>query len=634
MNDGERAATMKTHELTMSQALVRHLVAQRTIIDGLDMPLFAGVWAIFGHGNVPALGEALADARDQLPTWRGQSEQGMVHAASAYAKQYRRRRMMACTSSVGPGATNMLTGAATAHVNRLPVLLLPGDVFAHRAGAPVLQELERAEDATVNVNDCFKPVSAYFDRLMRPEQLITSLPRAIEMLTSVDACGPATLCLPQDVQAERYAYPDWFFEPRRIEPERPGADPARLAEAAARLRGAKRPLIVAGGGLHYSEAIDVFRAFVNRHDIPVVETSAGKGALRHDDPLNAGGVGVVGASSANALAAEADLLVTIGTRLSDFTTGSRSVLGNLRIPQININVAAYDAHKHGAYALRGDARRTLDELAVALGDYRPSAEWKARRLAVRAEWETTVATAVKPPEPGQNTKPSDAQVTDVLIRTADPERDVLVVAAGSMPAEGMKLWPTAHSRGYHSEYGFSCMGYEIAGGIGVRLAEEEQGAGAEIYVVVGDGSYLMLNSDLLTAVGLGLKLIVVVLDNRGFGCINRLQQNCGGVPFNNLLDDGTATRDDGDYPTVDFAAHAASLGALSEHVADLDELEAAVRRARERSTTSCIVIDTNAVESMGGGSGWQVGIPVVSTRPEVVKAREEWQDSFRDEQAF
>ena len=647
--------------MTMAQALVRHLAAQRTSLDDRELPLFGGVWAIFGHGNVPALGEALAGVRETLPTWRGQSEQGMVHAATAFAKQCRRRRVMACTSSVGPGATNMLTGAATAHVNRLPVLLLPGDVFAHRTGAPVLQELERAEDATVNVNDCFRPVSAYFDRLTRPEQLVTSLPRAIDTLVSPDGCGPATLCLPQDVQAERFDYPAWFFEPRVHRPLRLGADPERLREAARRIRAARRPVVVAGGGVHYADAVETLRAFARRVGVPVVETSAGKGALVHDDPLNAGGVGVVGASSANALVAESDLLIAIGTRLSDFTTGSRSVVGNVRVPQINVNVADLDAHKHAAFALRGDARRTLEELDAALAGHRVEDAWRERLDALRAAWRRTVEAAVAPPEAGSNRPPSDAQVTAAILDGCDPARDVLVVAAGSMPAEGMKLWHADHARGYHSEYGFSCMGYEIAGGVGVRMAEGAPAdGGGEVYVVVGDGSYLMLNSDILTAVGLGQKLIIVVLDNRGFGCINRLQNACGGEPFNNLFDEGTASvaggatapagsgpetdapganRADGDdgaggYPKVDFAAHARALGARAEHVDGIDALHAALGRARESAATCCLVIDTNPVDSTGGGSWWQVGIPEVSDSATVLEARREWQDAARDAQPY
>jgi len=619
----------QTHRLTMAQALVQHLVVQRTEIDGRREPLFAGLWAIFGHGNVPALGEALHAHRASLPTWRGQNEQSMVHIASAYAKQMRRRRMMAVTSSVGPGASNLLTGAATAYVNRLPVLLLPGDTLASRAGAPVLQEVERPDDGTLNVNDCFRPVSNWFDRLQRPEQLITSLPRAISVLTDPELAGPATLCLPQDVQAETFDYPDWFFEPVVHRLVRTGADARTLDEVAARLRSARRPVIVAGGGVHYSFACQALQDFAQAHGIPVVETSAGKGALPAGHALNAGGVGVVGASSANAIVQASDLVIAIGTRLSDFTTGSRSVLSTVRVPQININVAQLDAHKHAAIALRSDARRALEELSPRLQGWSADAAHREALVGLKQQWQDLVDTALQ--GSGQN-RPSDAQVTDVLNRHADQSRDVLVVAAGSMPAEGVKLWGCEHSRGYHAEYGFSCMGYELAGGIGVKMAERELGGEAEVFVVVGDGSYLMMNSEILTSVALGQKLVILVLDNRGFGCINRLQGASGQAPFNNLLDDGTAV--DQPYPKVDFAAHAAALGAAAEQVDSLDGLTSALQRARASERTYCIAIDTNAVDATGGGSWWQVGIPEVSVRESVTEARRDWQDAHRDEQAF
>ena len=369
--------------------------------------------------------------------------------------------MMAVTSSVGPGASNLLTGAATAYVNRLPVLLLPGDVFMHRASAPVLQEVERPEDGTVNVNDCFKPVSAYFDRLTKPEQLITALPRAIRTLTDAASCGPATLCLPQDVQAESFHYPTAFFDEVDHYPLRAGADPEQLQRAAALMQSARRPVVVAGGGLHYADALDEFIRFVERHNIPVVETSAGKGALGYSHKLNAGGIGVVGSSAANAIIADADLIITIGTRLSDFVTGSRTVMSNLRVPQVNINVALIDAWKHGGLGLQSDARRALVELEPLLTGWSSEAAHLEKLAAVKQQWLDAVASAVEPP---RNTLPSDAQVTEVLNQVADHQRDVLVVAAGSMPAEGMKLWRNEHALGYHSEYGFSCMGYEIPGG--------------------------------------------------------------------------------------------------------------------------------------------------------------------------
>lgn len=616
---------MSTTRLTLAQAMVRFLCAQKTIVDGEKVGLFAGVWAIFGHGNVPALGEALHQVKGELPTYRGQNEQGMVHAASGYAKQMRRKRMMACCSSVGPGASNMLTGVATAYVNRLPVLLLPGDTFMHRASAPVLQEVERSDDATENVNDCFKPISAYFDRFSKPEQLITSLPRAISVLTDPELCGPVTLCVPQDVQAEAFDFPDSFFDEVVHTLRRPGADPDQLADVAKMISNAKNPVAIAGGGVHYSDAVDVFKHFVEEHNVPVVETSAGKGALPFSHPLNAGGIGVVGSSAANEMVAACDLIIAVGTRLSDFTTGSRTVVSNTRVPQININVAHLDAYKHKAVGLRSDARRALQELQPLLKGWQSSDAHIKKLDIAKAQWQGVIDEAIKPPG---NQLPSDAQVTEVINQAADLSKDVLVVAAGSMPAEGMKLWKGEHSKGYHSEYGFSCMGYEIAGGIGAKMADPD----AEVFVAVGDGTYLMMNSEIVSSVALKKKLIIIVLDNRGFGCINRLQNACGADPFNNLYDDGVLVEDT--IPKIDFAAHAAAMGAVSESVDSLEDLAAALERAKQSDRTYCVAISTNAVDSTGGGSWWQVGIPEVSTKESVLKARAEWQDKGRGDQAY
>ena len=484
--------------------------------------------------------------------------------------------------------------------------------------------------APANVNDAFRPVSAWFDRLTRPEQLITSLPRAISVLTDPELAGPgdAVACR-RTCRRKCFDWPEWFFDERVHRPSRIGADADALERAAAMLRNAKRPVIVAGGGVHYSDACDALAAFADAHDVPVVETSAGKGALPASHRMNAGAVGVVGTSCANAMVGSADCLLTVGTRLSDFTTGSRSVISNVRVPQVNLNVAQLDATRHGAVPLRSDARRALEELGPRLDGWRSEPAHLEALASARKDWNAIVTKALA--GSGQN-RPSDAQVTDVLNRHADHAKDVLVVAAGSMPSEGAKLWAPEHSRGYHSEYGYSCMGYEIAGGIGVKMAEGELGTGAEVFVVVGDGSYLMMNSEILTSVALGTKLVIVVLDNRGFGCINRLQGACGQEAFNNLLDDGTAA--EVAYPKVDFAAHAAALGATSEHVDSLDGLRGALERARQASGTVCISIDTNAVDSTDGGSWWQVGIPAVSTRDEVVEARRDWQDANRDRQAF
>lgn len=616
----------KTIKLTTAQALVKYLCAQQTKVDGEVLPLFAGVWAIFGHGNVPAMGEALYGCRDELPTFRGQNEQSMAHAAIGYAKQMRRKRMMAVSSSIGPGATNLVTAAAVAHVNRLPVLLLPGDVFMHRAGAPVLQELERQDDGTMTANDTLRPVSNYFDRICKPEQLMTALPRAISVLTDAERCGPVTLCLPQDVQAEAYDFPEYFFDEKLHRQERTGADCDSLTRVAELIKQAKRPLLVAGGGVHYSGATDALKTFAQRHKVPICETSAGKGAMPYSHEFNVGGIGVVGSSSANELAEHADLIITVGTRLNDFTTGSRSLISQPRTPQININILSYDAHKHNAVALRGDAKRTLEELAPHLHNWTSHESWGQRIESAKQRWTkiVTEATAWDCSE-----APSEAQVTKVIDDSADSSQDVLVVAAGTMPSEGVKLWQCEHTRAYHSEYGFSCMGYELGAAVGAKMAQPE----GEIYAVIGDGTYMLMNSEIFTSVMLDTKLIVVVLDNRGFACISRLQDGCGAEQFNNLLDNGTLTVA-GPAPTIDFAAHAGAMGALSEPVSRLEDLPAALQRARAATKTYVITLKTSSDVSMEGGSWWQVGIPEVSTNNSVTDARSEWQDHGRKKQPY
>jgi len=602
---------MVTVRLTMAQALVRYLVAQRTEMDGLEVPLFAGVWAIFGHGNVAGLGEALAAARTELPTLRAHNEQAMAHAAIGFAKAHHRRRMMACTTSVGPGATNMVTAAAVAHVNRLPVLLLPGDVFASRIPDPVLQQVEAFGDPTVSANDCFRPVSRYWDRLTRPEQLLGSLPAAIDALTDPAACGPVTLALPQDVQAEAADYPESFFEPRLHRLRRPGPDPGQLARAVDRLRSATRPLVVAGGGVHYSLAWATLREFAERHGTPVAETQAGKGAIPWNHPCAVGAIGVTGSSAANALAAQADVVLAVGTRLGDFATGSRALFQHPDLGLIGLNVTAFDARKHGGLPLVADARRGLADLSLALGGWRAPDEWTETARRLTAEWNRAVetATAASPATP-----PSDAQVVGAVNRAAGP-RDVLVCAAGGLPGELHKLWRATDPGSYHLEYGYSCMGYEIAGGLGAKLALPDR----EVFVMVGDGSYLMLNSEIATSVAMRTKLIVVVLDNHGFGCIHRLQQACGVAPFNNLLGEA------GPPPAIDFTAHARSLGALAEQVKSIADLEGALERARAADRTAVVVIETDSSASTAaGGAWWDVPIPEVSPRAEVRAARERY----------
>ena len=596
---------MSTLRLTMAQALVRFLAAQRGEVDGQEVPLFAGVFAIFGHGNVAGLGEALYEARETLPTLRAHNEQAMALAAIGFAKQMRRRRIMACTTSIGPGATNMVTAAAVAHANRLPVLLLPGDIFASRRPDPVLQQIEAFGDPTLSVNDCFRPVSRWWDRILRPEQLIESLPQAMRVLMDPAECGPVTLALPQDVQTEAYDYPEEFFRPRLWRPRRAAPDAQELAMAVEALRRAKAPLLVAGGGVHYSLAAEVLAGFAERHGIPVTETQAGKGVLVWDHPAAVGGLGVTGAAAANALAAEADLVLAVGTRLGDFATASRSLFRNPALTLIQVNTAGYDAGKHGALPLVADAKVGMQVLSAGLGAWRAPEDWtrKARRLA--GEWQVEVERATAP---GGNALPTDAQVLGAVNRVAHPE-DIVVCAAGGLPGELHKLWRVRRPGTYHLEYGYSCMGYEIAGGLGAKLAAPER----EVFVLVGDGSYLMMNSEIATSVTLGRKLTIVLLDNGGFGCIERLQAAVGGASFNNLFAAGSG---------VDFAAHAASLGAAAHAVSGIAELETALAAARRETRTSVIVIRTDPrASTAAGGAWWEVAVPEVSERPEVAAAR-------------
>ncbi len=602
--------------LTMAQALVRYLAAQRCHHEEQELPLFAGVWAIFGHGNVAALGEALWHARDRLPTYRAHNEQAMAHAAIAFAKSTRRRRMMACTTSIGPGATNMVTAAALAHVNRLPVLLLPGDVFAGRAPDPVLQQVEDFGDGTVSANDCFRPVSRYFDRITRPEQILTALPRSLQMLTDPARCGPATLALCQDVQAEAFDYPASFFAPRLWSPRRPQPDARALQEAAAMLASADKPLLIAGGGVHYADACGWLAKFAESHGIPVTETQAGKSSLPHDHPLNLGAIGVTGTAAANGAAAEADVIFAVGTRLQDFTTGSWALFRNPHRRLLALNIQPYDAGKHGAQMLVADAAAGLAALDQALGNHGAPAAWRAAAERAKVEWLKAAAAATKP---GAGPLPSDAQVIGAVQRVAQAS-DIVVGAAGGLPGELHKLWQAAVPGGYHLEYGYSCMGYEIAGALGVKLAHPQR----EVIVMVGDGSYLMMNSEIATSILLGLKLTIVVLDNRGFGCIDRLQRASGGESFNNLF----AHTRHAALPQIDIAAHAAALGAIARKVGDLAALEAAMASARRAVRTSVIVIDTDpAAATEAGGHWWDVAVPQVSERVEVRRARAAYEKS-------
>ncbi|MBH0236625.1 3D-(3,5/4)-trihydroxycyclohexane-1,2-dione acylhydrolase (decyclizing) [Methylobrevis albus] len=599
-----------TIRLTMAQALARFLARQQTEIDGETLPLFGGVWAIFGHGNVAGLGEALYPHRDALPTFRAHNEQGMAHAAIAYAKANFRRRMMAVTTSIGPGATNLVTAAALAHVNRLPVLLLPGDVFANRRPDPVLQQAEDFGDGTVTVNDVFRPVSRYFDRITRPEQIIPALGRAMQVLTDPAECGPVTLALCQDVQAEAYDYPEAFFEPRIWTPRRVRPSEDELSAAVRLLREAKQPLIVAGGGVLYSQASKAMAAFAETHGIPVTETQAGKSSLPHDHALNLGAIGVTGTSAANALAEDADVVLAVGTRLQDFTTGSWALFKHAGVKLIGLNSQAFDAGKHRAQPLVSDARAGLAELSADLAGWRSPAAWTDRAAAARRDWQPLADAATAPRNDGL---PSDAEVIGAIQRISGSAA-TLVCASGGLPGELHKLWQAGAPGSYHLDYGFSCMGYEIAGGLGVKMAKPE----ADVVVMVGDGSYLMMNSEIATSVMLGLKLTIVVLDNRGYGCINRLQMATGGANFNNLLADTRHVA----LPPIDFAAHAASLGAIAAKVGSIAELEAGLTAAKSNDRTTVLVVDTDPlITTEAGGHWWDVAVPEVSPRPAVEKAR-------------
>lgn len=595
----------KTIRLTAAQALVRYLTAQ---LNEKGETFIAGCWGIFGHGNVAGLGEALYSVRDTLPTYRGHNEQTMAHAAIAYAKQLRRTRAMAVTSSIGPGATNMVTAAALAHVNRLPVLLLPGDVFANRGPDPVLQQPEVFSDGTVSANDCFRPVSRYFDRITRPEHILTALPRAFRTMTDPAECGPVTLAFCQDVQAEAYDYPESFFEPRVWHRRRIHPDPHELHRAVEVIRAAKRPVIVAGGGVHYSDATADLKSFAEAHNIPVVETQAGKSALPWDHPLNLGPIGVTGGEPANTTCAEADVVIGIGTRFQDFTTGSWGLFANPKRKLISLNVQAYDAMKHSAMPVQADAKAGLTELAIELAGYAPDAPVTS----LKEGWFAKVDPLTDAPDGNQ--LPTDMQVVGAVQRAA-AENTVVMCAAGTMPGELHKLWKAGKPGSYHMEYGFSCMGYEIAGAMGIKMAQPE----ADVICFTGDGTYMMANSEMATAAMMGIPFTVVVTDNRGFGCINRLQMGTGGAEFNNLLDHSVHANPS----AIDFAKHAEAMGAVSVKVGSIAELEEALAKRHNQTVPYVVVIDTDPYPSTEhGGTWWEVGVPEVSDRAEVRAAHE------------
>lgn len=604
---------MRTMRLTMAQALMRYLAAQYTEIDGQEVPLIAGGFAIFGHGNVTCLSEPLLAAQDVFPTWRGQNEQSMALAAIGYAKAMRRRRFMFATSSIGPGATNMVTAAGVAHANRLPVLLLSGDTFAHRLPDPVLQQVEHFGNPTITVNDAFRPVTRFWDRIMRPSQLLASLPQAIATLLDPADCGPAFLALPQDVQAEAYDYPESFFERRIRRPRRPHPDPAEIRAAVAAIRAARRPLLICGGGVHYSLAEAALQRFAERHRIPVAETIAGRAVLPHAHPLNLGSLGGLGAASANEMAAEADLLIAVGTRMQDFTTGSWSLFQAPDLRLVAINAARFDAVKHTAIPVVADAEAALNVLDEALEGWQAPETWAALGAQRYAAWNAATEVRIRA---GNDVAVTYAQVVGAVNRAARPG-DTVLTAAGGLPGELNMNWRAVPDGAVDIEFGYSCMGYEIAGGWGAKMARPER----EVFVMVGDGSYLLMNADILSSVMSGHKLIIVVCDNGGFAVIDRLQRASGNDSFNNLLADCRRVRD----VKVDFAAHARTLGAHGEQVQSIAELDAALVRARAADRTTVIAIDVDTYAWTPNDAWWEVGVPAVSAKPSVLEAASRWE---------
>ncbi|WP_020683037.1 3D-(3,5/4)-trihydroxycyclohexane-1,2-dione acylhydrolase (decyclizing) [Marinobacterium rhizophilum] len=610
----------------MAQALVRYLCNQFVEIEGERLPLFAGVFGIFGHGNVTCLSEALEAVQDQLPTWRGQNEQSMALAAVGFAKAKRRRQLMIAASSIGPGATNMVTAAGTAMANRLPVLLLAGDTFANRLPDPVLQQVEHFNDPTMTVNDSFKSVVRFWDRITHPEQIITSLPQAIATMLDPADCGPAFIGLAQDTQEKAFDYPEEFFAPKVWSIPRPRPDRKAVEEAVALLRTAKKPLIISGGGVRYSVAENEVAAFAAKRGIPVVETIAGKGGLTHDHPVHAGPIGIVGSTSANALAAEADVILAIGTRLQDFTTGSWTAFAK-DAKFISINTARWDATKHRAIAVVGDALETVTEIDAALGDFAIPGSHMAKAKGLFDEWNALLDGHQAPSDAAI---PSYAQVIGVLNKVAGPN-DTLIGAAGGTPGEITKGWRVKNPNTFDCEFGFSCMGYEIAAGWGCAMAQEGPGAtGGTPIVMLGDGTYMMMNSDIYSAVLTGHKMIVVVCDNGGYAVINRLQQFKGVPGFNNLLKDCRIQNPENPLH-VDFVKHAESMGAYARKCESLEELEEAMTWAQNNDRTTVLTIVSDAHAWVPGDADWDVGVPEVSAHESVRKARES-QDVIRSNQ--
>jgi len=619
---------MNTRRMTMAQALIQFLKNQHVERDGQQHAFFAGVLGIFGHGNVAGIGQAL----QQNPDFKYilvRNEQSGVHLAAAFAKASNRMRAFACTSSIGPGATNMITGAALATVNRLPVLLLPGDIFARRNVAPVLQQVESPGTQDIGVNDCFKPVSRYWDRIYRPEQLITALPEVMRVLTSPSDCGAVTLALPQDVQTEAFDYPEELFRKRVWLIRRGQPDAVSMERAIAAIRGAQRPLIVAGGGVLMSEASAALDKFVTQTGIPVAETQAGKGSLAWDHAQSMGAIGATGTLAANRLAHSADLVIGIGTRYADFTSASMTAFQNPDVRFVNINTAEFDAYKVGAIPVVADARVTLEQLAAALPDKKVGAEYAAEVAGLKVAWEAEVDRLFHLGNPG---RPAQSEVIGAMWEASGP-RDVLLSAAGSHPGDLHKLWRTRTPNGYHMEYGYSCMGYEIPGAMGAKLADPSR----EVYAFVGDGTYLMMPTEIATSVQEGIKIIVVLVDNHGFASIGSLSRSLGlgGFGTSYRVRSQVSGQLDGDRLTVDFAANARSLGAHALKAGTLDELKKALEEAKALDRTTVIVVETDpSVGVPGYESWWDVAVAEVSEMDSVREARSRYEEARKRERYF
>jgi len=609
--------TPKTLRITTAEAIVRYLIAQRTVVDGTDVPLFPGVYGIFGHGNVTALGHSLETHRDEIPVWRGQNEQGMGLAAAAFAKASRRQQIMVATSSIGPGATNMVTAAGVAMSNRLPVLFLSGDTFVSRLPDPVLQQVEHFGVPSITVNDAFKPVVRYWDRITHPAQILSSLPQAVATMLDPGDCGPAFIGLPQDIAAEAYDFPEAFFDIHVHTIPRPRPDLTQLAKAVAAIKSANRPVIIAGGGVHYSLAEAELAAFAEKFGIPVVETVAGKSSLLSDHPCYSGPLGVTGAAAANAVVSKADVVLAVGTRLEDFTTGSWTLF-DADTTFVGINAARFDAMKHQSLPLVADAKEALLELSHALKGWSIDSSWRDHAVACREDLDTFVASRIA--DDGV-WPPSYAQLIGLVHESATAE-DYVLTAAGGLPGELNINWMSKAIASFDCEYGFSCMGYETSGAWGAAMARPQ----GEVYSMVGDGSYMMMNQDIYASVLSGHKMILVVCDNEGYAVIERLQVSQGGASYNNMLADSTGTGTDA---RVDFRAHAAAMGAETYEVSSLDEFAAALVKARAADRTAVIVTKVRAKDFTEGGAFWQVGVPEVSPRASVNAARAAMDEGLR-----